>query len=41
MVTDKESVFLQGLARVAEDYLQITTANAVADGRTPADLRTS
>ena len=37
MVTDQESTFLKNLSQVAEDYIAVTTANAVSNGATPVN----
>jgi len=37
MVTDHESAFLKNLSQVAENYIEVTSANAVTNGATPAN----
>jgi len=37
MVTDEESVFLKNLSQVAENYIAVTTANAVSNGTSPTN----
>jgi hypothetical protein len=37
MVTDQESAFLKSLSQVAQDYIEVTRANAVTNGATPAN----
>jgi hypothetical protein len=37
MVTDQESAFLKNLSQVAEDYIEVTSANTVSNGASPAN----
>jgi hypothetical protein len=38
MVTDQESAFLKNLSQVAQDYIEVTSTNAVSNGASPRNL---